>query len=43
MASDVVHRLGALKQDAWIIGEIVERVDGEEQVRIDIPSTDACD
>lgn len=42
VARDVVHRLGALKQDAWIIGEIVERADGEEQVRIDFPSTDAC-
>lgn len=35
---DVVHRLGALKQDAWVIGEIVERAEGEEQVRIDFPS-----
>ncbi len=43
VAKDVVHRLGALKQDAWIIGEIVERAEGEEQVRIDFPSTDACD
>ena len=43
VANDVVHRLGAFKQNAWVIGEIVERVDGEEQVRIDIPSTDACD
>lgn len=25
VTKDVVHRLGALKQDAWIIGEIVER------------------
>ncbi|HCU68521.1 MAG TPA: phosphoribosylformylglycinamidine cyclo-ligase [Desulfomicrobium sp.] len=35
---DVVHRLGALKQDAWVIGEIVERAEGEEQVRIDFPT-----
>jgi phosphoribosylformylglycinamidine cyclo-ligase len=41
VAKDVVHRLGALKQDAWIIGEIVERIDGEEQVRIDFPVADA--
>lgn len=40
---DVMHRLGALKQEAWVIGEIVERAEGEEQVRIDFPSTDACD
>jgi phosphoribosylformylglycinamidine cyclo-ligase len=33
--------LGALKQDAWIIGEIVERTEGEEQVRIDFPVADA--
>jgi len=43
VATDVVHRLGALKQDAWIIGEIVERAGDEEQVRIDFPVTDACD
>jgi len=40
VAKDVVHRLGALKQDAWIIGEIAERVDDEEQVRIVFPSPD---
>jgi phosphoribosylformylglycinamidine cyclo-ligase len=42
---DVVHRLGALKQDAWVIGEIVERAEGEEQVRIDFPSpaSDSCE
>ncbi len=42
---DVVHRLGALKQDAWVIGEIVERAEGEEQVRIDFPSPayDSCE
>lgn len=34
VAKDVVHRLGALKQEAWIIGEITEREDDEEQVRI---------
>ena len=42
---DVVHRLGALKQDAWVIGEIVERADGEEQVRSDFPTpaSDNCE
>jgi phosphoribosylformylglycinamidine cyclo-ligase len=34
VTKDVVHRLGALKQDAWIIGEIVERNGDEEQVQI---------
>jgi phosphoribosylformylglycinamidine cyclo-ligase len=42
VATDVVHRLGALKQDAWIIGEIREREGDEEQVRIDFPNPDAC-
>ena len=40
IAKDVAHRLGALKQDAWIIGEIVERSGDEEQVRIDFPVAD---
>lgn len=35
IAADVVHRLEALKQDVWIIGEIAERVDDEEQVQIE--------
>jgi len=40
VAKDVVHRLGALKQDAWIIGEIAERVDDEEQVHVAFPFSD---
>ena len=42
MAEDVVHRLGALKYDAWIIGEIEERGDDVEQVRIEFPDRNAC-
>lgn len=42
VATDVVHRLGALKQDAWIIGEIDERKPGEEQVQILFPESNAC-
>lgn len=42
VAADVVHRLGALKYDAWIIGEIEERRDDEEQVRIEFPQQNVC-
>lgn len=43
VAQDVLQRLGALKQEAWIIGEIVERRDGEEQVQIHFPDPTACE
>lgn len=41
VAMDVVHRLAALKQDSWVIGEIIERVGDEGQVQIEF-SEEAC-
>lgn len=35
IAEDILHRLAALDQQAWIIGEIMERQGDEEQVKID--------
>lgn len=42
-ATDIVHRLGALNQDAWIIGEIVERDGDEEPVQIVFGEECVCD